>query len=172
MFALVCNIAYTGQLFMTKSDIILWRWRHADIVRHRWSSLFDGPSHRLTTPWPSLATAPAYHAVAVSRDHASLQQGGQLTRPHRFTTPRPTHLSVPPLMLRSSLPSVSRGLIYINTPGRTWLDELFIDYEQVTTCEARFYSNKLEANYHILSAVVCTGWFNGQAHKSPPLQFG
>jgi len=172
MFALVCNIAYTGQLFMTKSDIILRRWRHANIFWHRWSSLFNGPSHRLTTPWPSLATAPAYHAVAVSRDHASLQQGGQLTRPHRFTMPRPTHLSVPPLMLRSSLPSVSRGLIYINTPGRTWLDELFIDYEQVTTWEARFSSNKLEANYHILSAVVCTGWFNGQAHESPPLQFG
>ena len=76
--------------------------------------------------------------MAVSRDHAGLQLGGQLTRPHRFTMPRPTHLSVPPLMLRSSLPSVSRGLIYINTPGRTCLDELFIDYEQVTTWEARF----------------------------------
>ena len=91
MFALVCNIAYTGQLFMTKSDIILRRWRHANIFWHRWSSLFNGPSHRLTTPWPSLVTAPAYHAVAVSRDHAGLQQGGQLTRPHRFTTPRPVH---------------------------------------------------------------------------------
>ena len=75
-------------------------------------------------------------------------------------------------MLRSSLPSVSRGLVYIDTPGRTCLDELFIEYEQVTTWEARFSSNKLEANYHILSAAVCTGWFNGQAHKSPPLQFG
>ena len=30
--------------------------------------------------------APAYNAVAVSRDHAGLQQGGQLARPHRFTT--------------------------------------------------------------------------------------
>ena len=29
-----------------------------------------------------------------------------------------------------------------------------------------FSSNKLEANYHVLSAAVCTGWFNGQAHKS------
>ena len=172
IFALVCNIVYAGQLFMTKSDIIPRRWRHANIFWHRWSSLLNGLPHRLTTPWPSLATAPAYNAVAVSRDHAGLQQGGQLARPHRLTTPRPVHLSVPPQMLRSSLPSVSRGLVYINTPGRTCLHELFIEYEQVTTWEARFSSNKLEANYHILSAAVCTGWFNGQVHKSPPLQFG
>ena len=124
----------------------------------------------LTTSWPSLATAPAYHAVAVSRDHASLQQGGQLTRPHRLTMPQPTHLSMPPLMLRSSLPS--RGLVYINISGRTCLDELFIDYEQVTTWEARFSSNNLEANYYILSSAIGTGWLIGQAHKSPPLQFG
>ena len=75
-------------------------------------------------------------------------------------------------MLRLSLSSVSRGLVYINTPSRTYLHELCIEYEQVTTWEARFSSNKLEANYHILSAVVCTGWFNEQAHESPPLQFG
>ena len=116
--------------------------------------------------------APAYNAVAVSRDHADLQQGGQLARPHRLTTPRPVHLFVPPQMLRSSLPSVSRGLVYINTPGRTCLRELFIEYEQVTTWEDRFSSNKLEANYHILSAAVHTGRFNGQVHESPPLQFG
>ena len=65
-------------------------------------------------------------------------------------------------MERSSLPSVSRGLVYINIPGHTRLRELIIEYEQVTTWEARFSSNKLEANYHILSVVVCTGWFNGQ----------
>ena len=41
-------------------------------------------------------------------------------------------------MLRSSLPSVSRGLVYIDTPGHTCLDELFIEYEQVTTWEAQF----------------------------------
>ena len=116
--------------------------------------------------------APAYNAVAVSRNHAGLQQGGQLARPHRLTTPRPVHLSMPPLMLRSFLPSVSRGLVYINASGRTCLDELFIEYEQVTTWEARFSSSKLEANHHILSAAVCTGCFNGQAHKSPLLQFG
>ena len=172
IFALVCNIVYAGQLFMTKSDIIPRRWRHANIFWHRWSSLLNGLPHRLTTPWPSLATAPAYNAVAVSRDHAGLQQGGQLARPHRLTTPRPVHLSVPPLMLRSSLPSVSRGLVYINTPGRTCLHELFIEYEQVTAWVARFSFNKMEANYHILSTAVCTGWLNGQAHKSPPLQFG
>ena len=75
-------------------------------------------------------------------------------------------------MLRSFLSSVSRGLVYINILGRACLHELFIEYEQVTTWEAQFSSNKLEANYHILSSVVHTGWFNGQAHKSPPLQFG
>ena len=64
------------------------------------------------------------------------------------------------------------GLVYINTPGRTCLHELFIEYEQVTAWVARFSFNKLEANYHILSTAVCTGWLNGQAHKSPPLQFG
>ena len=41
-------------------------------------------------------------------------------------------------MLRSSLLSVSRGLVYINTLGRTCLHELFIEYEQVTAWEARF----------------------------------
>ena len=54
--------------------------------------------------------------------------------------------------------------------GPHCLHELFIEYEQVTTWEARFSSNKLEANYHVLSATVCTRWLNGQAHKSPPLQ--
>ena len=84
----------------------------------------------IITQW---TPAPAYNVVAISRDHAGLQQGGQLARPHRHTTPRPVHLSMPPLMLRSSLPPVSRGLVYIDTPSRTCLDELFIEYEQVTT---------------------------------------
>ena len=39
------------------------------------------------------------------------------------------------------------GLVYINTPGRTCLHELFIEYEQATAWVARF-SFKLEANYH------------------------
>ena len=41
-------------------------------------------------------------------------------------------------MLRSSLPSISRGLVYINTLGRTCLHELFIQYERVIAWEARF----------------------------------
>ena len=64
--------------------------------------------------------------------------GADVPRPHRFTMPRPTHLSELPLMLRSSLSSVSRGLVYINIPGRTCLHELFIEYEQVTAWVARF----------------------------------
>ena len=142
IFTLVCNIVYAGQLFMTKSDITQ------------------------RTP------APTYNVVAVSVDHASLQQGGQLARPHRLTTPRPVHMSVPLQMLRLSLPSVFRSLVYINTLGRTYMHELFIEYVQVTTWVARFSSNKLEANYHVLSAAVCTRWLNGQVHKSLPLQFG
>ena len=124
--------------------------------------------------------APAYNAVAVSHDRACLQRRGRLSRPRRLATPWPSLATTPTYNTvavsrdhADLLPeAVSRGLVYINIPGRTCLDELFIDYEQVTTWEARFYSNKLEANYHILSAVVCTGWFNGQAHESPPLQFG
>ena len=75
-------------------------------------------------------------------------------------------------MMRSSLLSVSRGLVYVDIPGRTCLHELFIGYEQVTAWVAQFSFNKMEANYHILSTAVCTGWFDGQVHKSPPLQFG
>ena len=116
--------------------------------------------------------APAYNSAAVSCDHTGLQQGGQLARPHRLTTPRPVHLFVPPQMLRSSLPSVSRGLVYINTPGRTCLHERVIEYEQAAAWEAQFSSNNLEENYHVLSAAVGTGRFSGHAHKSPPLQFG
>ena len=116
--------------------------------------------------------SPVYNAVAVSRDRAGLQQGGQLARPYQLTMPRPTHLSELPLMLRAFLSSVFRGLVYISIPGCTCLDELFIGYEQVTTWVAQFSFNKMEANYHILSIAVCTGWFDGQVHKSPPLQFG
>ena len=70
--------------------------------------------------WLTRPSAPAYNATAA-------------------------HLSVPPLMQRSSLPSVSRGLVYINIPGHTRLRELIIEYEQVTTWEARFSFNKMEA---------------------------
>ena len=133
---------------------------------HKWSWLLNGLPHRLTTPWPSLGTTRAYNAVAVSRDRTGLQRRGrlsrprrlttrrQLARPHRLTTPRPVHLFVPPQMLRSSLPSASCGLVYINTSGRTCLHELFIEYEKVTTWEARFSSNKLEENYHYSSSTL------------------
>ena len=50
---------------------------------------------------------------------------------------------MPPLIQRSSLPSVSRGLVYINIPGRTCLHELFIEYEQVTAWEARFFFQQI-----------------------------
>ena len=93
IFALVCNIVYAGQLFMTKSDIIPRRWRHANIFWHRWLSLLNGLPQRLTTPWPSLETAPAYNAVAVSRDRAGLQCRGRLLRPRRLTARRTTHTS-------------------------------------------------------------------------------
>ena len=46
-------------------------------------------------------------------------------------------------MLRSSLPSVSRGLVYINILGHTCLRELIIEYEQVTTWEARFFFQQI-----------------------------
>ena len=67
-----------------------------------------------------------------------------------------------PLKPRSSLLSVSRGLVYINIPGRTCLHELFIEHEQVTAWVARFSFNKMEANYHILSTAVCTGGLMGR----------
>ena len=119
IFALVCNIVYAGQLFMTKSDIIPRRWRHANIFWHRWSSLLYGLPHRRTTPWQSLATTPAYNAA----DDSPVRSRGQFTRPRRFTTPRPVHLFEPPLILWSSSPSASRGLVYINIPGRTYPHE-------------------------------------------------
>ena len=86
---------------------------------------------------------------------------------------RPTHLSEPPLMLRSSFPSVSRGLVYINIPGHTRLRELIIGYEQVTAWEVRFFFQQnwrqIIMYYQPPSALDGS---NGQAHKSPPLQFG
>ena len=48
-----------------------------------------------------------------------------------------------PLMPQTFLPSVSRGLVYINTPGRTCLHELFIEYEQVTAWVARFFFQQI-----------------------------
>ena len=70
---------------------------------------------------------------------AAYHAGDRFARPDRLTTPRPDHLSVAPLMQRSSLPSVSRGLVYINIPGHIRLRELIIEYEQVTAWEARLF---------------------------------
>ena len=42
------------------------------------------------------------------------------------------------LQRRGRFIRLSRSLVYINTSGRTCLDELFIEYEQVTTWETRF----------------------------------
>ena len=39
--------------------------------------------------------APAYNAVAVSRDRTGLQRRGRLSRPRRLTTRRTTHPSAP-----------------------------------------------------------------------------
>ena len=111
------------------------------------------------------------------QDNCSLHQHNVLDSPVRagLQTPWPTHLSVPPLMLWSSFPSVSRGLVYINTPGRTCLHELFIEYEQVTAWVARFsfkIGGKLSSNRRLhwvdqwagTQAAAATVWLN---FKSP-----
>ena len=66
-------------------------------------------------------------------------------------------------MLRSSLPSVSRGLVYINTSGRTCLHELFIEYEQVTTWEARFLFQQIggKLSYIINRRLHCMAQWAG-----------
>ena len=82
-----------------------------------------------------LQTGLHQYDVAKSPVHAGLQCRGWLIYLCRLWKPR------------SSLLSVSHGLVYINIPGRTCLHELFIGYEQVTAWVARF-SFKLETNYH------------------------
>src|SRR4051812_26031532 len=100
------------------------------------------------------AFAPVYNTT----DDSPVRSRGRFSRLRWLKTRRTTCLSalaysavadssMLPLMLRSFLPSVSRGLVYINTLGRTCLHELFIGYEQVTAWVARF-SFKLETNYH------------------------
>ena len=129
--------------------------------------------------------------VIVSRVRTGLQRHGRLAR----LLSRPVHAFAPVyneednLLVRTGVQRRGRliyvasdaavvfivrlsRLVYINTPGHTFLHELFIEYEQVTAWVARISFNKLEVNYHILSTAVCTGWHIGQVHKSPPLQFG
>ena len=72
-------------------------------------------------------------------------------------------------MLRSSLLSASRGLVYINTLGRTYLHELFIEYKVSHSLGSPVF---FQIGGKLSSTAVCTGWLNEQAHKSPPLQFG
>ena len=88
---------------------------------------------------PVHASAPIYNKEDNLPVRTGLQRCGRLSRPHQRTMSRPTYLSEPPLMLRSSLSSISRGMVYINIPGRTCLHELFIEYEQVTAWVARFF---------------------------------
>ena len=85
---------------------------------------------------PVYISLPRGHPRLTRPSELVYDTGADLPRPHQFTMPRPTHLSELPLMLRSSLSSVSRGLVYINIPGRTCLHELF---EQVTAWVARFF---------------------------------
>ena len=94
--------------------------------------------------------------------------GEDFPRPHRLTTPRSTHVSVPSLKPRSSLSSVSRGLVYINTLGRTCLHGMFIEYKASHNWGSPVV---FQIGGKLSSTAVCTGWINGQARKSPPLQF-
>ena len=95
-----------------------------------------------------------------------------LTRSRRFTASQPVHLFELPLTRRSLFHlSIAAGSTSTHQDC-TCLHERIIEYEQVTAWEARFSSNSLEENCHVLSSVVGIGRLNGHAHKSPPLQFG
>ena len=99
---------------------------------------------------------PAYNTVAVSRDHASLQQGGQLASPHWLTMPRPVHLSVPPrCCCRLYRPSLAAWSTSTHRAAFFWMSCLLSMSESLLG-KPGFFSNKLEANYYILSTVVCT----------------
>ena len=80
---------------------------------------------RLTTQWPSLMTTPAYN----KEDNLPARTGWQ----HHGWFICLSRLWCCGHFLRS----VSCGLVYVNTPGHIFLDELFIEYEQVTTWESR-----------------------------------
>ena len=117
--------------------------------------MLDG--YTCKSPPPLFGLHPSAHAadsLSVSAYNATdvlpVRSRSRFTRPHLLTARRTTCLSalaynamvdssMLPLMLRSSLLSVSHGLVYINTPGRTFLHELFIEYEQVTAWVARFF---------------------------------
>ena len=71
-------------------------------------------------------------------------------------------------MLRSFFPSVSHVLVHINTPGGTYLYELFIEYKGSHSLGSPVF---FQIGGKLSSTAICTGWLNEQAHKSPPLQF-
>ena len=106
--------------------------------------------------WPGLHQLAGATPAINSPVCAGLQHRCRFSPSAMVYNARPTHLSEPLLMLRSSLPSVSRGLVYINTLGRTCMHELFIEYERVTAWEARF-SSKIGGE---LSCIIsrCLHW--------------
>ena len=106
---------------MTKSDVIQRRWRHANIFWHRWSSLLNRLPHRLTTPWPSLATTPAYNKEDNLPVRTGLQRHGRficlcrlrccgrLYRPSLAAWSTSTHRAAPVCM--SCLLSMGKSLL-------------------------------------------------------------
>ena len=141
-------------------------------------------------------TAPAYNVVAVFRDRAGFQHRGRLSRPHRLTTLWPSFMTTPAYNKEDNL-SVCTGLqrhgrficmCRLRCCGRIYRPSLtawststhwaapvsmscLLSMSKSLLGKPVFSSNKLEANYHILSTAVCTRCLNGQAHKFPPLQF-
>ena len=69
---------------------------------------------------------------------------------------------------RKSLRYRPCGLVYINTPGYTCLHEVFTEYKASHSLGSPVF---FQIGGKLSSTAVCTGWLNGQAHKSPPLQF-
>ena len=134
------------QLFIAKAMAVSWMYSSCHCYHALASDCAMTLDEHMCKP-PFLQPNLHQHDAVDSPVHAAYRACDWLARPCWLTMPRPVHLSVPPLMLRSSLSSVSRGLVYIDIPGRTCLHELFIGYEQVTAWVARF-SFKLEANYH------------------------
>ena len=65
-----------------------------------------------TTPRTAHPSAPVYNTA----DNLPVLSGGRVSYQCRLTTPGPVHLSEPPLILWTSLPSVYCGLVYIDTP--------------------------------------------------------
>ena len=103
----------------------------------------------------------SWSAILLMQDNCSLYQNDAVNSPVRagLRHQYPVYNATADSSIRAAsdaavvLSSVSRGLVYINIPGRTCLHELFIEYEQVTAWVARF-SFKLEANYRQPSSAL------------------